>query len=51
MFQSMLFSQEPLTVSALTTHVKALLETDELLADLRVTGEIGNLSRPTSGHL
>jgi exodeoxyribonuclease VII large subunit len=53
MFQSMLFSQsqEPMTVSALTAHVKALLETDEQLADLRVEGEISNLSRPTSGHL
>jgi exodeoxyribonuclease VII large subunit len=51
MFQSMLFNQEPLTVSSLTAHVKALLETDELLADLRVTGEISNVSRPTSGHL
>jgi exodeoxyribonuclease VII large subunit len=51
MFQSILFDQEPLTVSALTAHVRALLETDELLADLRVTGEIGNLSRPSSGHL
>ena len=53
MFQSMLFSQsqEPMTVSSLTAHVKALLETDEQLADLRVAGEISNLSRPTSGHL
>jgi exodeoxyribonuclease VII large subunit len=51
MFQSMLFNQEPLTVSSLTAHVKALLEADELLADLQVTGEISNVSRPTSGHL
>src|SRR5690349_9345503 len=51
MFQSMLFSNEPMTVSALTAHVKALLETDDELADVRVTGEIGNVARPPSGHL
>jgi exodeoxyribonuclease VII large subunit len=51
MFQSMLFNQEPLTVTSMTAHVKALLETDDVLSDLRVTGEISNLSRPTSGHL
>jgi exodeoxyribonuclease VII large subunit len=51
MFQSLLFSSEPLTVSALTTHVKALLETDDVLADVRVTGEVSNVARPASGHL
>lgn len=49
-YQSLLFNQEPLTVSELTTHVRELLETDELLANVQVTGEISNLSRPSSGH-
>jgi exodeoxyribonuclease VII large subunit len=51
MFQSMLFTKEALTVSELTAHVKILLEADEELANVRVTGEISNLSRPASGHI
>ncbi|MCL5995909.1 MAG: exodeoxyribonuclease VII large subunit [Chloroflexi bacterium] len=51
MFQSMLFTNEPWSVSSLTAHVKALLEDDADLADIRVSGEIGNVSRPASGHL
>jgi exodeoxyribonuclease VII large subunit len=31
--------------------VKALLEDDVELADLRIMGEIGNIARPASGHL
>ncbi len=51
MFQSMLFSNEPLSVSELTAHIKSLIEADEELSSVRVSGEIGNLSRPASGHL
>ncbi len=51
MFQSMLFSAEPLSVTDLTLRIKALLESDEELADVRVSGEISNLSRPASGHV
>ena len=40
MFQSMLFSAEPLSVTDLTLRIKALLESDEELADVRVSGEI-----------
>ncbi|HEY3289557.1 MAG TPA: exodeoxyribonuclease VII large subunit [Anaerolineae bacterium] len=47
----MLFTKEALTVSELTAHVKILLEADEELANVRVTGEISNLSRPASGHI
>lgn len=50
-FQSMLFTTDPLTVSELTARVKTLLETDDELANVRVTGEISNLSRPASGHI
>jgi len=51
MFQSLLFSNEPLSVSEVTERIKALLEEDDELADVRVAGEISNLSRPASGHL
>jgi exodeoxyribonuclease VII large subunit len=40
-----------LTVSALTTHIVALVERDELLRDIQVTGELSNLKRAVSGHL
>jgi exodeoxyribonuclease VII large subunit len=51
MFQSLLHTSEPLTVSAFTARVKSLLESDGELADVRINGEIGNLARPASGHL
>jgi exodeoxyribonuclease VII large subunit len=50
-FQSILQPDEPLSVSEVTAHVKDLIESDDTLADLRVAGEISNLSRPASGHL
>jgi exodeoxyribonuclease VII large subunit len=50
-FQSILQPDEPLSVSEVTARVKDLLESDDELADLRVAGEISNLSRPASGHL
>lgn len=39
------------TVSELTVYLRDLLESDELLQDLWVQGEISNLARPASGHL
>jgi exodeoxyribonuclease VII large subunit len=50
-FMSILQPDEPLSVSEVTARVKDLLESDEVLADVRVAGEIGNISRPASGHL
>ena len=47
----MLFASEPFSVTELTQHIKALLEADDDLANVRVTGEISNLSRPVSGHV
>ena len=38
------------SVEQLAGHIHALLESDPLLADLWVSGEISNLSRPASGH-
>jgi exodeoxyribonuclease VII large subunit len=50
-FQSILQPAEPLSVSDVTAHIKDLFEGDDVLADVRVAGEISNLSRPASGHV
>ncbi len=49
--QPSLFSTVQWTVSALTRHIRDLLETDVELQDVWVEGEISNVSRPASGHL
>lgn len=41
----------PLTVSALSTHILALFERDELLRDLWVVGEVSNWKRAASSHI
>ncbi len=51
MNQTSLFSSPHWTVSTLTAYLRELLETDEMLKDAQVKGEISNLSRPRSGHL
>ncbi len=50
-FQSLLRTLEPLSVSEVTARVKEVIACDDLLADVRVAGEVSNLSRPASGHL
>ena len=40
-----------LSVTDLTHYLRELLESDEILRDVWVTGEISNLSRPSSGHV
>ena len=40
-----------LGVSDLTRYLRQLLESDEILQDIWVQGEISNLSRPSSGHI
>jgi exodeoxyribonuclease VII large subunit len=40
-----------LTVKDLTSYLHSILESDELLRDIWVQGEISNYSRSTSGHL
>jgi exodeoxyribonuclease VII large subunit len=52
-FQSMLplMSDEPVSVSEVTAIVKALIEEDDQLRDVRVQGELSNVSRPASGHI
>jgi exodeoxyribonuclease VII large subunit len=41
----------PLSVTDLTRYLRELLESDELLQDVWVKGEVSNFSRPASGHL
>ncbi len=43
-------SREPLSVSTLTLQIKDVL-TGESFRDIRVTGQISNLSQPYSGHI
>jgi exodeoxyribonuclease VII large subunit len=52
----LVFEQAPLftralSVTDLTRYMRQLLESDEILRDVWVTGEISNLSRPSSGHV
>lgn len=44
--QPMIFS-----VTSLTNYLREVLETDEILRDVWVRGEISNFSQPRSGHL
>ena len=41
----------PITVSALNTHILGLFEGDDLLRDVWVIGEVSNWKRATSGHI
>lgn len=43
--------QNILTVSQLTSYLREILESDEILQDLWVEGEISNFTRASSGHL
>ena len=51
MEQIPLFSQPHWSVSELTRYLRDLFESDDILQDLWVQGEISNLSRPGSGHM
>ena len=42
---------EPITVSKLTARIVALMERDELLRDVWVSGEVSNWKRAASGHV
>jgi exodeoxyribonuclease VII large subunit len=49
---SNLFSSRPIwTVGDLTLYIRQMLESDYRLQDMWVTGEVSNVSRPSSGHL
>jgi exodeoxyribonuclease VII large subunit len=45
-----LFQQPSWTVAHLTRYLRQLLESDEILQDVWVAGEVSNFSRPSSGH-
>ena len=45
------FADFALSVSEVNQQVKDLLESDPVLEDISVKGEISNLSRPVSGHV
>ncbi len=49
--QMNLFGPRVLTVSGMTQYLRALLESDEILRDIWVEGEISTLSKPSSGHV
>lgn len=51
MEQSALFGPRILSVADLSRYLRALMESDEILRDVWVSGEISNLSRPASGHI
>src|SRR4030067_2729346 len=49
--QMALFAPPIWTVSALNRRVRSVLDADETLQDVWVSGEVSNLSRPASGHV
>lgn len=49
--QGNLFGPRILTVSGVTQYLRALLEGDEILRDVWISGEISTLSTPSSGHI
>jgi exodeoxyribonuclease VII large subunit len=49
--QPTLFSGTQWTVTSLTRHIRDALESDVVLQDVWVQGEISNVSRPASGHV
>ena len=51
MEQLSLFGPPSLSVSELTRYLRELLDSDEVLRSVWVSGEVSNFSRPSSGHL
>lgn len=51
MLQPPLFPVKTLSVSEITRYLRELFESDEILSDVWVQGEVSNLSRPASGHI
>lgn len=51
MQQPSLFQNQSLTVSDISRYLRELMDSDEILRDVWVRGEISNLSRPASGHI
>jgi len=51
MAQLPLLPQLAISVTEITRYLRQLFESDEVLQDVWVAGEISNLSRPVSGHI
>lgn len=51
MAQSRLFENIALSVTDLTRYLRQVFDADEILQRVWVSGEISNLSRPSSGHI
>ena len=51
MLQPTLFPAASLTVSEISRYLRELFDSDDILRDVWVQGEISNLSRPSSGHI
>ena len=51
MRQPSLFPFRSLSVSQVSRYLRELMDSDEILRDIWVQGEISNLSRPSSGHI
>jgi exodeoxyribonuclease VII large subunit len=51
MRQPSLFQINSLTVSDISRYLRELMDSDEILRDVWIRGEISNLSRPSSGHI
>jgi hypothetical protein len=51
MEQLPLFTPSSLSVSEITRYLRQVMESDPVLQDVWVLGEISNLSKPSSGHL
>jgi exodeoxyribonuclease VII large subunit len=51
MFQPPLLRPSSFSVTEVTTYLRTLLESDSLLQDVWIAGEVSNLSRPVSGHI
>jgi exodeoxyribonuclease VII large subunit len=51
MNQFPLFQPSSLTVGEITHYLRDLMDSDDLLRDVWIRGEVSNLSRPSSGHL
>lgn len=49
--QMSFFGPKVLTVAGMTQYLRALLESDEILNDVWVSGEVSTLSKPSSGHI
>jgi exodeoxyribonuclease VII large subunit len=51
MFQPPLLRPSSYSVTEVTQYLRTLLESDPILQDVWIAGEVSNLSRPASGHV